>query len=157
MKKIFYLLAAVIPALAFTACDDKDDLPDVDFNVTISGAEFHDNDIYVVQGDTLSFDGVEVVNNEHGKGVTIPYVNYYFGYQFVGQNAIAPYGFDIVIPEELPIGKYPVELTAPVYAVDKAPGYAVITYNVNVVASAEDLPADGVQSVLTTAHVSESN
>lgn len=155
MKKIVYLLAAIIPALAFTACDDHDDIPDVDFNVTISGGKFANNDIYVVQGDTLAIDGVQVVNNEHGKAVTIPYVNYYFNYSFIGQNAIEPYGFDIAIPEELPVGQYALELTAPVFAVDKAPGYAVISYRVNVVSSADDIPDATVQTVQTTAHVTD--
>ena len=155
MKKIFYLFAALIPALAFTSCDDKNDLPDVDFNVTVSGASFVNNDIYVVQGDTLRVDGVSVINNEHNKGVMIPYVNYYFDGFFVGQNPIEPYGFDIVVTDAVPVGKHSLELTAPVYAVDKEPGYAVLSYTVNVVASSDDIPATAVQNNISTAKVTE--
>ena len=158
MKKIVYLLAAIIPALAFTSCDEKEDVPDVNFNVAISGGAFTSTeDIYVVQGDTLSINSVEVFNNEQGKGATIPYVNYYFNHQFIGQNPIQPYGFDIVIPESLMIGKYVLELTAPVFAVDKEPGYAILTYNVHVVQSADDIPNNSMQTVSSTAHVTENN
>lgn len=158
MKKIVYLLAAVIPALVFTSCDDSADVPDVDFNVAITGGTFTSaSDIYVVQGDTLRVNSVEAVNNEHGKSVTIPYVNYYFNYMFIGQNALQPYGFNIAIPDSLPVGTYSLELTAPVFAEDKEPGYAIMTYRVNVVESAEDIPDGGVQTVLTTAHITENN
>lgn len=156
MKKIVYLLAAFIPVLALTSCDDHDELPDVSFNVAISGGVFSSpGNIDVVQGDTLSIESVAVVNNEQGKAVTIPYVNYYFNYRFIGQNPIEPYGFDVDFPETIPVGKYRLELTAPVFAVDKTPGYAILTYTVNVVASADDLPDSGTQAVLSTAHVTD--
>ena len=157
MKKIVYLFAAILPALAFTSCDDNEDIPDVDFNVAISGATFSDNEIYVVAGDTLSIDGVAVINNEQGKGATIPYVNYYFDNFFIGQNAVEPYNFDIAINDNVPIGRHVLEMTAPVFAADKEPGYAIITYKVNVVESAEDLPQGGLQTDVTTAHVTENN
>lgn len=155
MKKIVYAFAAIIAVLGFTSCNDNDSLPDVDFKVSIANGRFENNDIYVVQGDTLSVESVQVVNNEQGKAVTVPYVNYYFNYQFVGRNVMEPYGFNIVIPESLPIGKYTLELTAPVFAVDKEPGYAVMTYNVKVVASADEIPTDGAVSSQLTAHVTE--
>ena len=153
MKKIFYLMAALLPALAFTACDDKDELPDVDFNVAISNASFVDNEIYVVQGDTLTIDGVEAINNEQGKGVTIPYVNYYFDGLFLGQEAIAPYGFKIDVNDNVMIGTHYLKMTCPVFAVDKEPGYAIITYKVNVIESSDDIPSSGVQAVLTNSDV----
>lgn len=155
MKKIFYLLAVLIPAFAFTSCDDQDNLPDVDFKVSISNGAFYNNEIYVVQGDTLQIESVQVVNNEQGKAVTIPYVNYYFDYNQIGTNAIEPYGFDIAFPETLPIGRYYLQLSAPVFAVDKMPGYALITYTVNVVQSVNDIPAEAVHSSQTEAHVQE--
>lgn len=155
MKKIVYLLAALIPALSFTSCDDNDDVPDVDFNVTFSKAQFADDQVYVVQGDTIDIQSVEAINNEQGKGVTIPYVNYYFDGIFVGQNPIAPYGFDIVVPDNVIIGKHTLQISCPVFAVDKAPGYAVVTYTVNVVQSDDDIPSDAVQTVITTANVTQ--
>lgn len=154
-KKFFFLVAAVATMFAFTSCDDNDSLPDVDFRVTLEGGVFANNDIYVVQGDTLTVASVQVVNNEQGKSVTIPYVNYYFNHQFIGRNAIEPFNFDIAMPETMPIGKYYLELTAPVFAVDKEPGYAVISYVVNVVQSADDIPDNSVASTQLAAHVTE--
>lgn len=155
MKKIVYLIAGVLATLGMASCEDANDLPDVNFNVAISGAQFVGNEIYVVQGSSINVDEVSVVNNEHGKGATIPYVNYYFDYRFIGQNAQAPYGFTIDIPDSVMIGSYSLEITAPVFATDKAPGYGIVTYKVNVVQSADDIPDNGVQNVITTAHVTD--
>ena len=154
-KTLLYLFAAVIPALAFTSCDDHDDLPDVSFNVNIADGSFYNNEIYVVQGDTLHIESVAVTNNEQGKAVTIPYVNYYFEFNFIGQNAIEPFGFDIAFPETLPIGRYTLEIGCPVFAVDKAPGYAMLSYRVNVVESVADIPNEATQTSLAAAHVSQ--
>lgn len=157
MKKFTYLLAVLVPFFAFTACDDNDSLPDVDFKVQIADAAFYNGELYVVQGDTIKIESVEVVNNEKGKSVTIPYINYFFDYQALGRNVIEPYQFDIAITESVVIGKHYLELTAPVFAVDKEPGYAVVTYTVNVVQSLSDIPIEAQHTVMTHAHMTDSN
>lgn len=157
MKKIVYLSAALFFAFAFTGCDDSNELPDVSFDVAISGASFANGEIYVAQGNSIEIEEVKVVNNEYGRNATIPYVNYYFNYNFIGQNAIEPYNFTIDIPDNLPLGEYSLELTAPVFATDKEPGYAIVTYKVKVVESAEDIPSDATQTARTAAHTTDQN
>lgn len=157
MKKILYLAAIVAASFSLYSCDDHADIPDVDFNVSISGGVFDNNTIYVVRGNTLSIDNVQVVNNESGKGVTLPYVNYYLNHQFMGQNSEEPYGFEITFPESMILGKYVLEITAPVFAVDKEPGYAVLTYNIKLVESADDVPSGGVQNFVSTPSVTEAD
>ena len=154
-KKLFYMLAALVPALAITSCDDSNDLPNVDFNVQIENGVVADNQIYVAQGDTLYVESVSVVNNEQGKAVTIPYVNYYLNNVFIGQSIIQPYGIKIPISEKFPVGQYPLDLVAPVYAVDKTPAEALLSYTVNVVENKESIPENGGNIFTGTAQMSE--
>lgn len=156
MKKFAYLLALALPMIAFTSCHDDDkDLPNVDYNITISGAEFSDGQIYVAQGDTLKIDAVTVVNNEQGKAASIPYANYYWDGYFIGQSVVAPYAFEIEITDKVPVGLHALEITSPVYAVDKAVAFGVIRYKVNVVEAEEDMPEGGTVSHRVTPGLQE--
>ena len=144
MKKLLYLLVCALPVLGFTSChDDDDDIHDVDFSIQVSGGEYSDGKIYAVAGTDLTIESITVVNQEQGKGVLIPYANYYWDYSFLGQSVEKPYGYNIVIPEDYELGEHLLEITCPVYAVDKAPAFAVLSYTVIVVGSEDQLPGNG--------------
>ena len=96
MKKIFSLLAMAL-SLAFvtTSCDDND-LPDVDINIAVSNAEIVDHQMYVVRGDTLKIESINVRNNEAGKPAAITEASYYWDGYFLGEAWQAPFAFNIV-------------------------------------------------------------
>lgn len=148
MKRLLYLFIFALPLLGFTSCSDDDDNPDVNFIIDISGATYVDGTIYVVQGETFNIDAVKVINNEPGKAALLTYVEYFWDYQRLGTtaNAADNFAFEIFVSEDTPLGGHLLELYAPVYAVDKSPANALLAYDVEVVASADDLPEGGVTS-----------
>ncbi|MCM1033180.1 MAG: hypothetical protein NC405_05425 [Odoribacter sp.] len=146
MKRLFYLFIFALPLIGFTACDDDNDLPDVDFIIDISDASYVDGTIYVVAGETFTIDGIKVVNNEKGKEALITYAEYFWDYQRLGVSASDPFAFEIYVSPETPLGEHLLEIYSPVYAVDKTPAFAMQAFNVQVVASASDIPAGGVTS-----------
>ncbi|MDE7468157.1 MAG: hypothetical protein K2M61_07365 [Muribaculaceae bacterium] len=148
-KKFLLALAVAVPAVAFTSCSDDDDLPDVNFDVAISGGTVVDGTIYTVAGDTLTIDGIKVVNNEN-KNAIISYANYYWDYRYIGQNPVEPFGYQIYISEATVPGKHILEIYTPVFAVDKEPAFAVLAYPVVVVDDEADLPDGGVATLNTT-------
>lgn len=142
MKKILMLLMAVLP-LALASCSDKNDLPDVDFEVQISGGVYSDGSLYVVQGQTLTIDAINVTNREAGKAAAITSAAYYWDGYYLGTNLMPPYGFEIETTAETPLGRHLLEITAPLIAVDKEVATSVLVYDVYVVADATDLPTEG--------------
>lgn len=143
MKRNFlllYLVPMFILGLSLTSCNDDDDLPDVDFYVSISGGENIDNTIYLVRGDTLYVDSVKVVNREQGKEALISSATYYWDYVRLGTAVLPPYGFAIVTTEQTPTGNHLLQIETPVAAVDKSLGIAVLGYNVTVVADSTEIP-----------------
>jgi len=158
MKKIFYLLACALPVLSFISCDDDDnDIPDVDFSVQIDGGRYSDDRIYVVSGTDLKIESITVINQEQGKGALIPYANYYWDYKFLGQSTTHPYGYTIAIPKDYKPGNHILKITCPVYAVDKAPAFAVIQYNVTIVDSADQMPDNGTTTLPGKAAISDTD
>ena len=91
MKRIFYLLF-VLPLL-LVSCKDDDDMPNVDFKVEISGGKFVNNTIYVVKGDTLKVEKIEIVS--HDKKVAMGEVSYFWDGRFLFTNPIPPYKISI--------------------------------------------------------------
>ena len=140
MKKFYYFLLLALP-LAFVACDDDDDLPDVDFSIDISGAVNVNNALYVVRGDAFKIDGIQVINNDKDKSAIITSADYFWDYYHIGVNFESPYGFEIQTTEDTRLGEHLLEIECPVYAVDKSPAYALVAYRVYVVESADDIPS----------------
>lgn len=156
MKKYLYLLFALL-AVTLTACSDDNDLPHVDFDISISNGKFVDGSIYVVQGQNLIIDGITVKNTEENKAAIITAASYYWNGHFLGTAIQPPYGFEIEITDKTPTGKYSLQIISPLYAVDKDIATAVLAYNVNVVASPDDLPADGSVSFTDTPAISSNS
>ncbi len=140
MKKIFSLLfLAALPLLMLTSCSSEDDLPEVDLTVNYSGATDVDKVLYVVQGDELAIDAINVTPLEGTAKATLGAVSYYWNFQFVGTVIVEPFGmaFDTA---SMPEGSYALQINSTVYQEGKSVGMAYMTYNVKIVASADDVP-----------------
>ncbi len=157
MKRLL-LLSFALPLLLLSACDDDGkDLPDVDFVVDVAGGVYHDGALYVVAGETLTVNSIEVVNKEQGKNAMISYADYFLDYVKVAQSVVPPFGVDIYVSPDTPVGRHILEIYAPVYATDKSPAFSLLSYTVNVVATAGDLPADGVTSFAADPAIKDSD
>lgn len=153
MKKIHLLLLSLLALPLFmglTSCNDDNDLPNVDMSIAISGGEAVDGKIYVVQGDTLTVEGITVTNLDSKKTATITAATYYWDYYRLGTAMIPPYGFQIVTTDETTVGNHLLEIESPLYAVDKAPAVGIQVYDVVVVANASDIPSGTVSQTVTT-------
>ncbi len=156
MKRFLYLFVCALPLFFVASCDDDDkDLPNADFTMQISGGEFVNGQIYVVPDTTLIVESVGVINNEQGKKAIITYADYFLNGRFVGQSVVAPYGIEIIIPADMPVGKYSLQVNAPIYAVDKSPAFGCVLYTVNVVSSVDEIPDGGESSYQNTPSIQE--
>ena len=68
---------------------------------------------------------------------------------------VAPYGIEIIIPADMPVGKYSLQVNAPIYAVDKSPAFGCVLYTVNVVSSVDEIPDGGESSYRNTPSIQE--
>lgn len=159
MKKLFYLLLLLIP-LGLTSChDDDDDLPNVDFDVTFDGAVIDNDVIYVVQGESFSVESVKVINRDPGKSAIITSATYFWDAFPLGTSVVDPYGFEIETSSTTPLGNHSLQISCPVYAVDKEMATALVTFTVCVVADEADLPettvGDGLQHRVVTPGIND--
>lgn len=145
MKK-FLSLAIILLALpfAFTSCSDKDDLPNVDYTISIAGGVMDQatGTIYVVQGDTLEIESLSVTNLDSNKEAAITGAEYYWDYNFIGNSPLPPYGFDIVVSDGVSLGEHLLTIRTGVVAVDKEPAVGIVNYTVQVVESEDQLPGN---------------
>ena len=141
MKKFFYLLLLLIP-LGLTSChDDDDDLPNVDFDVTFDDAVIDENGIiYVVQGESFSVDAVKVINRDPGKSALITSATYFWDAFPLGTSIIEPFAFEIETSPTTPLGDHSLQISCPVYAVDKEAATALVSFTVRVGGDETDLP-----------------
>jgi hypothetical protein len=139
MKKLFYLFLLALP-IALVSCSDDNDLPDVSFNIVVgTNNTIVDNTIYVPQGDDLSVQQLSCTNNDVNKAAVITNATYFLDGYRLGTTLVAP--FTISIPTtDLSVGKHTLSIETTVLAVDKTPAFAVVSYPVEVVASASDMP-----------------
>lgn len=63
MKKLFYLMMLALPMI-FVACDDDDNLPRVDITVDFDNVANVDGVLYIVKGDSLIVNSINVTNLE---------------------------------------------------------------------------------------------
>lgn len=150
MKKYLYLLLLLLPlGMVSVSCSDDDKLPDVSVQAKISDGVVSDDVIYVVQGESLTIDGITLVNNT-GKDAAIGVVNYYLDGMYLGQSMVAPYGFELET-DNLPIGKHLLTAEMPVYVVDYPICFGAFSFYVQIVEDASQLPGEAVTTTFTGA------
>ena len=158
MKKILTgLFVAAIAVLGFSSCQDDNDLPNVDYQITISGAVESEGTIYVVKGDAVTFESINVINNEVDKRAMITSATYYWDYYRLGTTYVEPFGYPIQTTEATQVGEHQIAIESPLYAVDKSIATSVVAFPVQVVETAEDLPADGVTAFTLTPSYKDDN
>lgn len=140
MKRLNLLALALIATLPliFTSCSNDDDLPEVDLSVSFRGATEQNGTLYLVEGDTLVIEGLNVSPVSGSKKATLGATAYYWDYQFLGTTMVEPFGLRINT-EELPAGDYLLQINTTVFQVGKSVGIAYITFPVKIV-PAQQLP-----------------
>lgn len=138
MKRLIYFLLA-LPLLVFTACSNDDELPDVSFDITFSGATNVDGVFYIVNGDEFSIDGISVKPNSGGDAA-IGAVTYGWNFMEIGSSITPPFSM-IIDTEDLGVSDNVLQIEASVLQVDKAIAIAYFKYPVKIVASAADIPS----------------
>ena len=149
MKKLLALLFILLPlSLVYVSCSDDDDLPDVSVSISTPNRMLGDT-IYLVQGDSLIVDTINIRNNEAGKNAVITAAEYFFAMEG-HYTAVVPFGWrrpTSANPDNfnyIPAGKYPFNIEVDIAAEDKALAIGVLPYIVRVVASDDEIPEAAV-------------
>lgn len=155
MKKLFYsLLALPLLALAFTACDNDDDNPNVEISYSFKNAVVVDEQVYTVQPDTFFIESINVKAVRPGKKATIAgAVNYWLDGIPVGTAFFAPYS--LAIPtKDLPVGPHTVTANMGIAEEGCQLATAVAAMRFNIVADESDIPTSsgGTTTELTVTH-----
>lgn len=143
MKKFLALiLGCVALPLALTACDDDNDLPDVDVTVNFdSTVHSHDGELYVVKGEPVSVSSIEVTNRDAGKKAIATAAIYYLNGARIGASVVAPLAFTYPT-DNLPVGTYDLNVEVEILALDKTPAFGVLGYKIHVVEKLSDVPGE---------------
>ena len=135
MKKIFYLL--LILPLMMVSCKD-DEMPNVKFNVEFSGGKNVNGVIYVVKGDTLNVENVEIASHD-SKGAAMGAVSYFWDGLFLLTNPFSPY--KIKIPtDDMVLPNHILEFNCPLYVDDSPILTAYFRYPVKLVSTPDSIP-----------------
>lgn len=137
MKRLIYLLFAL--PLFLASCSNDDELPEVKFTVDYSGAVSVDNVLYVVQGDTLAIDEINVTPVDGTKPATIGAASYSWDYLFIGTSMTPPFGLELQTAT-LPVGNHILQFETTVFQEGKSIASAYFSYKVKIVESADDIP-----------------
>ncbi len=148
MKKFIYSLILLLPlTFGLTACDDDNDLPDVDVTVEISGGARIGQNIYVVAGDTLRIDSIGVTNLDPGKTAIISRASYSWDYIFIGTSVLSPYGASFPTSKNI-LGTHLLQIECPLFAVDKSPALMFMAYKVVIVENKDQIPSGQPETIL---------
>lgn len=142
MKKLLLSLMLMPLLAAFTSCsDDSKDLPEVDFEVQISGGvqSPDDNKIYVQQGTPLVFESITAIPR-NGKRTTLGLTTYYLNGIPQFQTVTVPFGCTFET-SELEVGEYALQIKTSVYQIDKSAAFCLLSYDL-VVEPADDESTD---------------
>lgn len=142
MKKLILSLLLLPMLASFSSCsDDSKDLPEVDFEVTISGGvqNADDNKIYVTQGTPLVVESITAVPR-NGKRTTLGLTTYYFDGIPQFQTVTVPFGAEFATSDLEP-GEYAFQIRTSVYQIDKTAAFALLSYDL-VVEPADDEPGE---------------
>lgn len=139
MKKSLIALMLLPLAGLFTSChDDEKDLPEVDFEVTITGGVQNpeDNKIYIEQGTPLVVESITPVS-QNGKKTSLGLTTYYIDGIPQMQTITAPFGAEFNTSALQP-GEYAFQIKTNVYQIDKSAAIALLSYDVVVTAPSAD-------------------
>ncbi len=142
MKKILYLLFALPLLGLISSCDDDKDLPDVTFSMDYSGASCVDDVLYVVQGDTLYINALNVTPAEGTKKATLGLTTYYWDFSPFYSTITVPFSTAIAT-EGIEPGDHMLQVRTTIYQVDKEQAFGLFSYKVVIVPTDEDQPGDG--------------
>lgn len=129
MKKTLIALLLLPMMGFFTACHDDDkDLPEVDFEVAISGGEQNadDNKIYITQGTPLVVESITPISR-NGKKTTLGLTTYYINGIPQAQTVTVPFGAEFDTSALEP-GEYAFQIKTSVYQIDKSAAFALLSY-----------------------------
>ena len=139
LKSFGILMLAVMPTV-LSSCSNKEDLPDVEVTVNIKDAVKKDNVLYVVQGEPLIVEGLTVKPITGGAAALGP-TAYYIDDFWIGTTDIIPFGAEIETAN-LELGNHVLCIRPTVLQEGKTLAYGLIYYNMEIVKSKEDLPAE---------------
>lgn len=143
MKKILFILMA-LPFL-LSSCDDEEKVPDVSVDVEFSGATLVDGVVYVVQGNDFAIKSVAVSKDSPTKDAMINRAAYHWDYGDVGFNPLAPFAYQFETAH-LPVGSHSLLIECQLLVVGYPVMTAALSYPVEIVASADEIPSDGRDS-----------
>lgn len=152
MKKLLLLLFA-LPLLMFNSCNNDEDLPKVDIEMTLSNVSQVGNTFYAVKGDVVTINGVSV-KSLTSKDAAVTNVIYRLSkgaaYAWVVPSSEEPYNYSFST-EDLAEGTYTLVVNATILQVDKSIANGVFGYPIQIVDQLPDgAPAIGTYSVTTS-------
>lgn len=142
MKKLFLSLLLLPLMASFSSCsDDSKDLPEVDFEVAITGGTQNsdDNKIYITQGTPLVVESITAIPR-NGKRTTLGLTTYFLNGIPQFQTVTVPFGAEFSTSDLEP-GEYAFQIKTSVYQIDKSAAFALLSYDL-VVEPADDEPTD---------------
>lgn len=144
MKKILLaLLFLPLFGLLSSCSDDEKDLPEVDMEVTVSGAVEHNTEgvLFIEQGKNLVVNSLKVIPR-NGRAATIGLTTYYLDGIPQVQTATEPFGATLSTTELLP-GTYTFQIKSAVYQIDKSAAFMLLTYKLVVTEEEQPNAPDG--------------
>lgn len=143
MKKILLAILALPLMVAFSACSDDDDKPQVNLDLTYENATVVNGEVYVVQPDTFYVSAVSVTPVREGHKATNGPVSYFINGIPLGTNPVAPYGMYLAT-DSMKVGSYSLQLFMPVYEVGCELSNIAANVQLNIVADSADIPSAAV-------------
>ena len=142
MKKFFYLLLALPLFASLAACDDDGkNIPDVNISLEYSGATLNDGALYVVKGETLAIEGINVTPAPGTGKATLGQTTYLWDGVPFYTTAISPFGVNIET-EDMSEGPHTLTVNAQIFQIDKSTGWGVFQYKVVIVPDTDNQPDD---------------
>lgn len=137
-KALLAFLLVPMMGLVNSCSSDEKDLPEVDFEVTISGGvqSPDDNKIYVEQGTPLEIESITPVSL-NGKRTTLGLTTYYLNGIPQAQTVTVPFGATFETSSLEP-GEYAFQIKTSVYQIDKSAAFALLSYDLVVTPATPD-------------------
>lgn len=137
MKKLFYLFL-LLPLFGLIACDDDNDLPQVDLTLTLSGVTLDNESFYTVSGNEITIEGISTTPL-NGKPSSVQNVIFYFdGVPLVGDPGQPFMG--TFSTEGISAGTHSVDATGYVLQEGSPISNFAASFDLVIVETAEDLP-----------------